>query len=35
MQNVLHKKANNGFDMEGGFYKIVEGDHIGYRYEIL
>ena len=35
MQNVLHKKANNGFDMEGGFYKIVEGDHIAYRYEVL
>lgn len=35
IQGVIHKKANNGFDMEGGFYKVVEGDHIAYRYEVL
>lgn len=32
---MLQKKNNNGFDTEGGFYKIVEGDHIAYRYEVL
>jgi hypothetical protein len=35
MQNMLAKGVNNGFDLEGGFYKIVVGDHINYRYEVL
>ncbi len=34
MQNIISKN-NNGFDMEGGFYKIVEGDHLDYRFEII
>ena len=26
---------NNGFDDVNGDYKVVIGDHIGYRYEIV
>jgi len=26
---------NLGFDESNGDYKIIKGDHIGYRYEIL
>ena len=26
---------NHGYDDEKGDYKIVIGDHIGYRYEVL
>lgn len=26
---------NYGFDDERGDYKVVIGDHIGYRYEVL
>ena len=26
---------NNGLDFETGFYKLIKGDHIGYRYEII
>ena len=26
---------NNGFDRNGGFYKVVLGDHLGYRYEVI
>lgn len=25
----------NGFDSSDGFYKLIEGDHIAYRYEIV
>jgi dual specificity tyrosine-phosphorylation-regulated kinase 2/3/4 len=26
---------NNGYDDEKGDYKVVTGDHIGYRYEVI
>lgn len=26
---------NFGYDDESGDYKFVEGDHIGYRYEVI
>lgn len=35
MHSILRAKLNNGFDYDGGFYKIVIGDHIAYRYEVL
>jgi dual specificity tyrosine-phosphorylation-regulated kinase 2/3/4 len=28
-------KPNNGFDNDLGFYKVVVGDHIAFRYEIM
>ena len=31
----MAKKYNNGFDSESGYYKVVVGDHINYRYEVL
>lgn len=35
-KNILStRENNNGFDRQGGFYKIVIGDHIQYRYEII
>lgn len=27
--------ANNGFDRYGGLYKLIVGDHIAFRYEVL
>jgi dual specificity tyrosine-phosphorylation-regulated kinase 2/3/4 len=33
MKSLL-TKHNFGFDLEGGFYKIVEGDHLDYRFEV-
>lgn len=35
MHTLLRAKQNNGFDTEGRFYKVVIGDHIDYRYEVL
>jgi hypothetical protein len=35
MKSLLNNKMNNGFDQEGNFYKIVEGDHLDYRFEVL
>ena len=29
-----HKEKNNGFDYDNGNYKLVQGDHLGYRFEI-
>ena len=26
---------NQGFDTVGGFYKVIQGDHLGFRYETL
>ena len=26
---------NFGYDDESGDYKVVDGDHIGYRYEVI
>jgi len=31
--NMIHG-YNSGYDDEKGDYKLVTGDHIGYRYEI-
>lgn len=27
-------RNNMGFDTDGGYYKIIEEDHLDYRYEI-
>ena len=35
MQLMLAKGINNGFDLEAGYYKIVVGDHLNYRYEVV
>ncbi len=29
------QNVNHGFDRYGGLYKIIVGDHIAYRYEVL
>jgi len=29
------RAMNNGFDRAGGLYKVVVGDHIAYRYEVI
>jgi hypothetical protein len=35
-KSILSSKENNmGFDRKGGFYKVVLGDHLGYRFEVL
>ena len=35
-KSILAARDNNhGFDRNGGFYKVVIGDHLGYRYEVL
>lgn len=33
--NGINVENNNGFDDEGGDYKVVLGDHIAYRYEMI
>ncbi|KAK9446892.1 uncharacterized protein V1518DRAFT_422896 [Limtongia smithiae] len=33
--DVTGVKANNGFDDERGDYKVVVGDHLAYRYEVV
>ena len=35
--STSHSQGNNnyGFDRFGGLYKVVVGDHIAYRYEVL
>ena len=30
-----YQNNNNGFDRQGGFYKVIIGDHIAFRYEVL
>lgn len=35
MQSLLNNKHNHGFDTDEGFYKVVEGDHLEYRYEVI
>ena len=35
MKSLLNSKVNNGFDQEGNFYKVVDGDHLDYRFEVL
>ena len=35
MQSLLRNGYNNGFDLEAGYYKIVVGDHLNYRFEVL
>jgi len=31
----LERLVNNGFDDQEGYYKIVSGDQIGYRFQII
>lgn len=33
--DIRHAANNYGFDDENGDYKVIQGDHIAYRYEIL
>jgi hypothetical protein len=33
--SLLSKENNNGFDRNGGFYKLVIGDHLAFRYEVI
>lgn len=35
IQGSPHLEFNFGYDDESGDYKIVTGDHIGYRYEVI
>jgi len=35
IQGIPHTDKNNGYDDERGDYKLVVGDHLEYRYEIL
>lgn len=28
-------RNNCGFDLDGGYYKVVVGDHLDYQYEVL
>ena len=36
LKSVLGSKdPNNGFDRNGGFYKVVVGDQLAYRFEVL
>lgn len=35
IQGSPHLEFNFGYDDENGDYKIVTGDHIGYRYEAV
>ena len=35
IQGSPHLEFNFGYDDESGDYKIVTGDHIGYRYEVV
>jgi hypothetical protein len=35
-RSILSTRENNyGFDRNGGIYKVVVGDHIAFRYEVL
>jgi dual specificity tyrosine-phosphorylation-regulated kinase 2/3/4 len=34
IQLMLARGINNGFDIEAGYYKVVVGDHLLYRYEV-
>ncbi len=39
-KNILTSRSNSlsqnhGFDRNGGLYKVIPGDHIAYRYEII
>jgi hypothetical protein len=34
MKCMMSSKVNNGLDLEAGFYKVVIGDHLDYRYEV-
>lgn len=33
--NSMSQANNHGFDRNGGLYKVIVGDHIAYRYEVL
>jgi dual specificity tyrosine-phosphorylation-regulated kinase 2/3/4 len=35
MSHSYQNSNNNGFDRQNGFYRVIIGDHIAYRYEIL
>ena len=29
------RRGNHGFDTHGGFYQVIQGDHLAYRYETM
>lgn len=31
----LERLLNNGFDDEEGYYRVVKGDHIAYRFQLI
>jgi Protein kinase domain len=33
--SFVGKSTSNGFDSSNGFYKVIEGDHLAYRYETM
>ena len=35
VSSILSKNYNSGFDNSEGYYKVVIGDHLLYRYEVL
>ena len=35
VSSLLSRNLNNGFDNNDGYYKVVVGDHLLYRYEVL
>ena len=34
VSSILSKNINNGYDNHEGYYKVVIGDHLLYRYEV-
>lgn len=32
---MLSRGINHGFDIEAGYYKVVIGDHLLYKYEVI
>lgn len=35
MSVILTRAVNGGFDNQDGYYKVVVGDHLAYRYEVI
>jgi dual specificity tyrosine-phosphorylation-regulated kinase 2/3/4 len=35
IKGIPHTANNNGYDDERGDYKVVQSDHLEYRYEVL
>jgi len=35
MDSFVNKSSNTFFDSADGFYKVIEGDHLAFRYETI